>query len=82
MPHEKGRHDAWLNLRSPVSVEYAERRPFGFGGTIHRMHVELKQGGDAGAAGGASKNEKRTCSGLLQVLYGPVPKRGLEPPRD
>ncbi len=34
--------DVGIDLGSPVSSKYAERRPFEFDGTIHRLNVKLK----------------------------------------
>jgi hypothetical protein len=34
--------DVGVDLGSPVSLIYAERRPFPFGGKILKVHVELK----------------------------------------
>jgi arylsulfatase len=30
-----------IDLGSPVSLDYFDRRPFPFDGTIHAMHVDL-----------------------------------------
>ena len=34
--------DVGIDLGLPVSSQYAERRPFEFDGTIHRLNVKLK----------------------------------------
>ncbi len=33
-----------IDLGSPVSLDYFDRRPFPFDGTIHAMHVDLLTG--------------------------------------